>query len=141
MLNCAIGWRAGLAGALIMAASVAQAAGTPASVFDAYTQAVNSGQIAALRPLVAASIAQPPFARCPPAQSGYDCMISYVDETVIKRHGQLTTNKVDVKGNTVLRVGGAAQRHDEGGRCGPDCRGGPGEGGGRADCGLCVPAR
>ena len=91
-----------LAAALALIACRAAAAENPAAAFRAYSDAVNAGDIDALKPLLSPAMSRPPLARCPPAQSGHDCMIGYITETVIQRHGRLATLAVAVTGDTAF---------------------------------------
>ena len=74
----------------------------PDAVFRAYAEAVNAGSINNVQALLARNIARPPFSRCPPAMGNFDCAVSYLEETTVKRHSTLATQSLQVQGDVAL---------------------------------------
>ena len=90
-------------GCLVWAVSVrASVSAGPEAVFRAYADAVNAGSIDRVRSLLSPGIARPPFSRCPPTLGDFDCAVSYLNETAVKRHSIITTLSVRVQGDIAL---------------------------------------
>lgn len=91
---------AGAATALALTAP-AWAANDPAAVWKAYEAIINRGDTEALRALIHEDAAPIKFPTCTATTSNRDCLVSYIDTTVIKRHGSIKALDVKVEGEVV----------------------------------------
>ena len=92
---------AGVAVGIFAFAGQAMAANDPAAVFAAYAAAVNRGDTEGVRALISNEAAPIKFPLCTPAMSNRDCLLTYIDTTVIKRNGNIKTVDVKVEGDIV----------------------------------------
>ena len=96
---------------LINMAVDAQTANDPARVFAQYVLAVNAGDKAALRELIADDVERHTYSACTAAMSNRDCLVFYITYTVLDRHGNITpTESFGVDGDTAF--GGLVLRSD-----------------------------
>ena len=89
-----------LAGLVPLAAS-AQATDA-AALFARYVQVVNAGDKAGLRALIAEDVERSPYRGCTAAMSNRDCLVAYIANTVLDRHGHIKpTESFGVDGDTI----------------------------------------
>lgn len=79
----------------------AQAAPGPAEVLQRYLVAANTGDMPAVRSLIAPDVERSDFVGCTPDMDNAACLAFYIETTVVAPHGQLTLLRSDVAGDTV----------------------------------------
>jgi hypothetical protein len=83
----------------------------PYLLFAKYVQAVNAGDKAAVRNLISDQVERSSYRGCQPELSNRDCLLSYIVNTVIDKHGSIKETKVfGVDGDTLY--GGLELRSD-----------------------------
>lgn len=92
-------------------AAQAQTANDPGKLFAQYVQAVNAGDKAALRDLISEEVERHTYSACTPAMSNRDCLLTYISDTVLDKHGHIDpTDSFGVDGDTLY--GGLVLRSD-----------------------------
>jgi hypothetical protein len=80
----------------------AQTPNDPARLFARYVQSVNAGDKAALRELIAADVERHTYSACTPAMSNRDCLLLYISDTVLNKHGIIKpTDSFGLDGDTL----------------------------------------
>jgi hypothetical protein len=83
----------------------------PHALFARYVQAVNAGDKTALRNLISEKVERSSYRGCKPESSNRDCLLSYIVNTVIDKHGVIKeTESSGVDGDTLY--GGLELRSD-----------------------------
>ncbi|MDD0838880.1 nuclear transport factor 2 family protein [Curvibacter sp. HBC61] len=74
---------------------------TPAQVFEQYLAAVKAQDKAAVAALIADEVERNDFPACRPEMSHKQCLMLYIDATVLSQSGQITVLDTQVQGDTV----------------------------------------
>lgn len=83
----------------------------PHELFARYVQAVNAGDKAAVRSLISEEVERSSYRGCKPELSNRDCLVSYIGNTVIDKHGSIKETAIfGVDGDTMY--GGLELRSD-----------------------------
>lgn len=94
--------RAALAAALMSGLAVAAHAQTaPDQVFQQYLAAVKAHDKAAVEALIADDVERSDFPACRPEMSNKQCLLLYIDATVLSQAGEITLLRTQVQGDTV----------------------------------------
>jgi hypothetical protein len=73
-----------------------------AALFARYVQVVNAGDKSGLRALISEDVERSPYRGCTAAMSNRDCLIAYIANTVLDRHGHIKpTDSYGVDGDTI----------------------------------------
>ncbi len=95
-------------------AGTAAHAQTPAefsALFRKYVEVVNAGDVAGLRALISDDVERSDYRACTPALSNKDCLLLYIETTVINQHGKIEeTESFGIDGDTLY--GGLVLRSD-----------------------------
>lgn len=92
-------------------AAHAQAPTDHAALFAKYTKIVNAGDVAGLRAMISDDVERSEYRACTPAMSNKDCLMLYIETTVIKEHGNIEeTGSFGVDGDTLY--GGLVLKSD-----------------------------
>jgi hypothetical protein len=89
-----------LAGAFFVHAAFAGQ--SPKAVLDAYLAGVNGGDMHAVEALIAPHPGRPPRNFCPAEMPDRECLLSYLEQTVVTQHTQLLPLKTTAAGSTVV---------------------------------------
>ena len=83
----------------------------PHALFAKYVQAVNAGDKSAVRKLISEDVERSNYKGCKPELSNRDCLLLYIVNTVIDKHGTIKeTDSFGVDGDTMY--GGLELRSD-----------------------------
>jgi hypothetical protein len=83
----------------------------PHALFARYVKAVNAGDKAAVRNLISEQVERSSYRGCKPEVSNRDCLLSYIVNTVIDKHGSIKETLIfGVDGDTLY--GGLELRSD-----------------------------
>jgi ketosteroid isomerase-like protein len=91
-------------------AAGAQQKNDPAATLQRYLDAVNSANYNGLLEVVSDDLAPFKYAACTPQMSSKVCLATFVNETIFKRHGSLTSPSAKVSGDVIAAV--IEVRHD-----------------------------
>ena len=73
----------------------------PDAVVERYVTAVNGGDMATVRSLIAEEVARSDFVGCTAAMSNKDCLAFYIDTTVVGQHGVIKVMHSEHHGDDV----------------------------------------
>lgn len=92
---------AGMPGSQRTAAN-AGAADEYAALFAQYVRVVNAGDVAGLRAMIADDVERSDYRACTAAISNKDCLMLYIETTVIRQHGHIeATESFGIDGGTI----------------------------------------
>jgi len=86
---------------ILAGASGAWAADSPDTVFDRYVGAVHTGDMAAVRALIAPDVERSDFVGCRPEMNNPVCLAHYIETTVVQPKAQFTLLHRQLDGDTV----------------------------------------
>lgn len=114
-MNMSRSWRwSWILGALLSVAVHAQTTqpirNDPAATLQRYLDAVNSADYEALLDVLSDDMAPFTYRTCTPQMKPKECLATFVNDTMLKRHGSLVAVKVEVKGDVVIAL--LEVRHD-----------------------------
>lgn len=96
--------------ATIPAIAGAQPKNNPAATLQRYLDAVNSASYEGILDVVSDDLAPFTYAACTPQMTAKVCFATFVNETIIKRHGSLVSPSAKVSGDVIAAV--IEVRHD-----------------------------
>jgi hypothetical protein len=83
----------------------------PLATMQTYWDAINSGNLAAVAETISEDMGPYTYVKCTPEMTSKQCFTTYVDTTMIKRHGSLVVpNPPKVDGDVVVAI--VEIRHD-----------------------------
>lgn len=82
-------------------AAGAQAQPGPEAVVERYVKAANAGDMATIRALIADDVARSDFVGCTAAMNNKDCLVFYIETTVVGQHGAIKVTGHERHGDEV----------------------------------------